>query len=82
MTIITASEAQQRLPELLEAARAGQAVEIIQHDDRFRLLALPSLPPRARPPVTGVPKAGRYEGRLIVPDDTDEPLEELSEYMQ
>lgn len=38
-------------------------------------------PPRTRPPVTGVPKAGEYAGRLVVPDDFDEPLEDLSEYM-
>ena len=44
MTIWTVSEAQQRLPELLEAARQGQAVEIIQQDQRFRLLALPAAP--------------------------------------
>jgi len=82
MTILTVSEAQQRLPELLEAARHGQAVEIIQHDQRFRLLALPPLPARPRPPVTGIPKAGRYEGRLVVPEDFDEPLDELREYME
>ncbi len=79
MTVLTISEAQQRLPELLEAARQGQSVEIIQQDQRFRLLALP---PRPRPPVTGVPKAGRYKGRLLVPEDFDKPLEELREYME
>jgi antitoxin (DNA-binding transcriptional repressor) of toxin-antitoxin stability system len=26
-------------------------------------------PPRPRPPVTGVPKAGQYEGRFNAPDD-------------
>jgi hypothetical protein len=39
-------------------------------------------PPRPRPPITGVPKAGQYEGRLVVPDDFKEPLEELREYME
>ena len=39
-------------------------------------------PPRPRPPVTGVPTGGEYAGRLIVPDDFDEPLEELSEYLE
>ena len=82
MTIWTVSEAQQRLPELLEAARQGQAVEIIQQDQRFRLLALPPLPPRTRPPITGIAKAGRYAGRLIVPADFDEPLDELREYRE
>ena len=79
MTVLTVSEAQQRLPELLEAARQGQPVEIIQQDQRFRLLAMPSRP---RHPATGVPRAGRYEGRLIVPDAFDEPLDELREYME
>jgi antitoxin (DNA-binding transcriptional repressor) of toxin-antitoxin stability system len=82
MTIWTVNEAQQRLPELLEAARQGQSVEIIQQDQRFRLLALPPLLPRTRPPVTGIPKAGRYAGRLIVSADFDEPLDELREYME
>lgn len=82
MKVLTVLEAQQRLPELLEAARHGQAVEIIQQDQRFQLLALPPLPSRPRPPVTGIPKAGRYEGRLVVPEEFDEPLDELREYME
>ena len=59
MPIWTVSEAQQRLPELLEAARQGQAVEIILQDQRFRLLAFPRCPPRTPPAITGIPKAGR-----------------------
>jgi antitoxin (DNA-binding transcriptional repressor) of toxin-antitoxin stability system len=82
MTILTVSEAQQRLPELLEAARQGEPIEIIQQEQRFRLIALPRLPQRPRPPVTGVPKAGRYAGRLLVPDDFDEPLDDVREYME
>ncbi|MFO0806531.1 MAG: hypothetical protein U0791_25790 [Gemmataceae bacterium] len=39
-------------------------------------------PLRLRPPVTGTPAGGDYAGRLIVPDDFDEPLEELREYME
>ena len=77
MTILNVSEAQQRLPELLEAARQGQAVEIIQQEERYRILAISPPTSRPRPEMTGIPKAGRYEGRLIVPDDFDEPLEEL-----
>ena len=37
---------------------------------------------RPRPPATGMPKAGRLKGQLVVPDDFDEPLEELREYME
>jgi hypothetical protein len=29
-----------------------------------------------------VPKAGRLKGRLVVPDDIKEPLEDLREYME
>jgi antitoxin (DNA-binding transcriptional repressor) of toxin-antitoxin stability system len=82
MTVLSAGEAQQRLPELLEAARQGQPVEIVQGNQRFRVMALPPVTPRPRPPVTGIPKAGRYEGRLIVPDDFKAPLDELREYME
>ena len=39
--------------------------------------------PRPGPAAaTGVPKAGRLKGQLVVPDDFDEPLEELREYME
>ena len=53
-------------------------VEIRAEDGRNYRLA----PSRPRPPVTGVPKAGRLKGRLVVPDDFKEPLEELREYME
>ena len=43
---------------------------------------VPRNPPRPRPPVTGVPKAGNLEGRLFVPVDFKEPLEEMREYME
>jgi antitoxin (DNA-binding transcriptional repressor) of toxin-antitoxin stability system len=75
---VTVAEAQARLPDLLGAAAVGEQVEICADDGRtFRLAAT-----RLRPPVTGTPKAGRLKGKLVVPDDFDEPLEELSEYME
>jgi hypothetical protein len=37
---------------------------------------------RPRPPITGIPTIGQYEGRLVVPDSFDEPLEEMREYME
>lgn len=77
MPHLSVSEAQQRLPELLSAARAGEVVEIQQNGWTFRLTAVPS-----RPPVTGTPKAGRLKGQIVVPTDFDEPLEELREYME
>jgi antitoxin (DNA-binding transcriptional repressor) of toxin-antitoxin stability system len=78
MVQITVVEAQHRLPELLSAVEAGEVVEIRAEDGRNYRLA----PSRPRPPVTGVPKAGRLKGLLVVPDDFKEPLEELREYME
>ncbi len=75
-------EAQNRLPELLTAARCGEVVEIQENGCTFRLIAVPFAPSRPRPPVTGIPKAGRLKGLIVVPDDFDEPLEELREYME
>jgi antitoxin (DNA-binding transcriptional repressor) of toxin-antitoxin stability system len=75
---VTVVEAQRRLPDLLGAVEAGEDVEIRAENGRtFRLAA-----GRPRPPVTGVPKAGRLKGQLVVPEDFDEPLEELREYME
>jgi len=79
MIRISVSEAQSRFPELLTAAQAGEVVEIQQNGCTFRLTAVA---PRPRPAVTGVPKAGRLKGQLVVPDDFDEPLEEMREYME
>ena len=78
MTQVTVAEAQQRLSELLDAVEAGEEVEIRAENGRTYRLA----PSRPRPPVRGVPKAGRLKGQLVVPDDFDEPLEELREYME
>jgi antitoxin (DNA-binding transcriptional repressor) of toxin-antitoxin stability system len=78
MVHITVNDAQQRLPELLNAVEAGEEVEIRAENGRNYRLA----PSRPRPPVTGVPKAGRLRGLLVVPDDIKEPLEDLREYME
>jgi hypothetical protein len=60
-------------------------VTIVENDQSVARLVVPpgapARPPRLRPPVTGVPKPGQYEGRLVVPDDFGEPLEELRDYM-
>jgi antitoxin (DNA-binding transcriptional repressor) of toxin-antitoxin stability system len=78
MIQVTLTEAQQRLPDLLGIVGAGEEVEIRAEDGRtYRLAAT-----RPRPPMTGVPKAGRLKGQLVVPPDSDEPLEELREYME
>jgi antitoxin (DNA-binding transcriptional repressor) of toxin-antitoxin stability system len=78
MVQVTVLEAQTRLPDLLRIVTTGEVVEIRADDGhKYRLT-----PARVRPPVTGVPKAGRLKGQLLVPDDFDEPLEELREYTE
>jgi antitoxin (DNA-binding transcriptional repressor) of toxin-antitoxin stability system len=78
MVQITVAEAQRRLPDLLDAVEAGEEVEIRAEDGRSYRIASS----RPRPPVTGVPRAGRLKGRLVVPDDIKEPLDEMKEYME
>ena len=78
MVQTTVEEAQHRLPELLDAVEEGEEVETRAQDGRSYRLASSG----PRPPVTGVAKAGRLKGRLVVPDDIKEPLEDLREYME
>jgi antitoxin (DNA-binding transcriptional repressor) of toxin-antitoxin stability system len=83
VSTITLQEAQSHLAELVHLA-PGESVTIAENDRPVARLLVPLVapahPPRTRPPVTGVPKAGRLKGQLVVPDDFDEPLEELQEY--
>ena len=81
MTSFTLAEAQRRLPDLLTAAAAGEDIVITRaQQGAFRLVPFAPAAIRPRPPATGIPKAGRLRGQLVVPDDFDAPLEELSEY--
>ncbi len=86
METITLEEAQGALAELVHRLAPGEGVTITENNRPVARLMAPLVTPpgepRPRPPVTGVPKAGQYEGRLIVPDDFKEPLEELREYME
>jgi antitoxin (DNA-binding transcriptional repressor) of toxin-antitoxin stability system len=86
MTTITLQEAQTTLPDLIHRLPAGESVVITENDKPVAQLIVPFVfvrkTPRPRPPVTGIPKAGQYEGRLVFPDDINEPLEELREYME
>jgi antitoxin (DNA-binding transcriptional repressor) of toxin-antitoxin stability system len=86
MPIVTLQEAQANLAELVHHLAPGEGVTIMENDRPVARLIVPliapAIPPRPRPPVTGVPKAGQYEGRLVVPDDFKEPLEEMREYME
>jgi antitoxin (DNA-binding transcriptional repressor) of toxin-antitoxin stability system len=86
MTTISLNEAQSTLAELVHRLAPGEVVMITENERPVaQLIPFPVIrtrPPRPRPPITGIPKAGQYEGRLVVPDDFDEPLEELREYME
>jgi prevent-host-death family protein len=86
MTTVSLQEAQANLGELIRRLSPGEEVLITLNEQPVaRLVAAQPAgrkPPRPRPPVTGVPKAGLLQGQLVVPDDFDEPLEELREYME
>ncbi len=86
MNAVTLDEAQARLADLVHGLSPGQVLTITENDRPVaRLIPVPLVrqrAPRPRPPVTGVPKAGQYEGRLVVPDDFKEPLDEMREYME
>jgi prevent-host-death family protein len=85
MSTITLQEAQSNLAELVHRLAPGESVTITENDRPVARLLVPIVAPtdvpRPRPPVTGVPKAGRLKGQLVVPDDFDEPLEDFQEYM-
>jgi antitoxin (DNA-binding transcriptional repressor) of toxin-antitoxin stability system len=86
MKTIPLSEAQQTLIDLIHHLAPGEVVTITENERPVaRIVSLPAIqprPPRPRPPVTGIPRAGQYEGRLVVLDDFDEPLEGLREYIE
>jgi antitoxin (DNA-binding transcriptional repressor) of toxin-antitoxin stability system len=86
MSTITLQEAQSNLAELVHRLAPGEGVTITENDRPIARLIVPLVapahPPRPRPPVTGVPKAGSCEGLFVVPDDFKEPLEEMREYME
>ena len=87
MNTITLQDAQTGLADLVHGLLPGQVVTITENDRPVaRIIPVPAagpgFVPRPRPPVTGIPKAGEYEGRLVVPDDFNEPLEELREYVE
>jgi len=85
MTTITLQEAQANLAELVHRLAPGETVTITENDRPVaRLIPVPTVrqrPPRPRPPITGVPKAGSCEGLFVVPDDIKEPPDEMREYM-
>ena len=82
MTQVTIPEAQQRLPELLAAVEAGEKVTIHSDNGRTFTLAVQPPAPLINPDWPGYPHAGSAKGLINVPDDFDEPLDELKEYME
>ena len=86
MSTITLQEAQSTLAELVHRLAPGEGVTITENDRPVARLIAPLVattrPPRPRPPVTGVPKAGSCQGLFVVPDEFKEPLEEMREYME
>jgi antitoxin (DNA-binding transcriptional repressor) of toxin-antitoxin stability system len=77
MILVTVSEAQQRLPELLSAAQAGETVTIRGDDGRIFTLALQFPAPIFNPDWPGYPHAGSAKGLIKATDDFDEPLDEI-----
>jgi prevent-host-death family protein len=85
MTRISLSEAQNTLSELIHRLTPGEVVTITENDRPLaQIVSYPAIrhrPPRPRPPVTGIPRAGSVPG-LVVPEDFKEPLDELRGYME
>lgn len=79
MVMITANEAQQRLPELLAAAEAGETVVIqTESGHTVRLDVQPTS--LQNPAWPGYPDPGSSRGLIDIPETFDDPLPELSEY--
>jgi antitoxin (DNA-binding transcriptional repressor) of toxin-antitoxin stability system len=77
MTEVTIAEAQQRLPELLAAAEAGETVRIRSDDGRTFTLAVQPPAPILSPDWPGYPHSGSAKGLIEIRDDFDEPLQEI-----
>jgi antitoxin (DNA-binding transcriptional repressor) of toxin-antitoxin stability system len=82
MTKVTIPEAQQRLPELLAAVEAGEQVTIQSENGRTFTLAVQAPAPIINPDWPGYPHPGSAKGLIEIPDDFEEPLEELKEYRE
>jgi antitoxin (DNA-binding transcriptional repressor) of toxin-antitoxin stability system len=82
MIEVTIVEAQGRLPELLAAVEAGEVVTIRNANGPTFLVSLQPPAPLVSPNWPGYPQPGSAKGLIEVPDDFDEPLEELKEYWE
>ena len=87
MSTITLQDAQDRLLPTWSTAWHRAILTITENDRPIaRLIARARRSGSARPGhgrrSRACPRQGGYEGRLIVPDDFKEPLEEMREYME
>jgi antitoxin (DNA-binding transcriptional repressor) of toxin-antitoxin stability system len=82
MTQLTIAEAQQRLPDLLAAARAGETVTIRTDEGCVFQITAQTPGPGVNPAWPGYPQPGSAKGLIQIADDFDEPLEELKEYLE
>jgi antitoxin (DNA-binding transcriptional repressor) of toxin-antitoxin stability system len=82
MIQVTITEAQERLPELLDLVQAGENVEIQADSGQSYILVSTPKHDHGGTEWTGYPKAGSLKGKIWISEDFDEPLEELREYME
>jgi antitoxin (DNA-binding transcriptional repressor) of toxin-antitoxin stability system len=73
MNIYTVKDAQEHLQELMEEARQGKSVVILDEEQRAVQL-VPVEQRKAR-------KAGSARGQIHIADDFDAPLDDFAEYM-
>jgi prevent-host-death family protein len=75
MTRVSLVEAQNRLPELIEAVAQGEDV-VITRDDRpvAKLVPVHQTKPR--------PRFGSAKGLITMSDDFDAPMDDFREYME
>ncbi|HVC92224.1 MAG TPA: hypothetical protein VND64_00970 [Pirellulales bacterium] len=81
LTRISIPEAEHRLRELLAAVEAGERVTIQGDNGRTYTVSIQPQEPIVNTEWPGYSHAGSAKGLIQVPDDFDEPLDELSEYM-
>jgi prevent-host-death family protein len=90
MTNVSLQEAQERLPELVERAEAGEVVIIASEGREVALVNstfLASYDGGRTPKIQrfsdgGKPIFGAAAGTFVIPDDFDEPLEDFREYVE
>ena len=82
MIQVTVTEAQKRLPELLDLVQAGKSVEIRADSGQSYVLVSTPKHDQGGTEWAGYPKAGSLKGKIWISEDFDEPLEELREYME